>query len=364
MNIKTLNFISMKKILLPMMAMSAICAFAQSEKAQIDCDNVVVLSGSETTVALTAGTVVAQSESVVMSLVNDDSYKPTSCKGNIYTHIIVGTDTLNSAGMTGSNNPSAPTVNAEASEQGTYLTAAAAGCQYNFDVAKDGYIYVGHKPSSNKNYYVFEYTTGNSISTAAPIAYTFAAAMDYADANAFGTGDDNIIEFTVTPSNENGYYTGKSIIPWPERIAMGYEYVETADTTGWIYTGEGEVPADVKKNGFGVIKFPVYEGMSYVVFANGSKMSSMGYVFTTEDVDVTLYVPASTSEDGTVTEEKSLKVYTGTGEGSSETTPVKVINANVELDANAPIYNLLGQKVENVNNAGVYIQNGKKFIVK
>ena len=43
---------------------------------------------------------------------------------------------------------------------------------------------------------------------------------------------------------------------------------------------------------------------------------------------------------------------------------VKVINANVELDANAPVYNILGQKVENVTKAGVYIQNGKKFIVK
>ncbi len=37
---------------------------------------------------------------------------------------------------------------------------------------------------------------------------------------------------------------------------------------------------------------------------------------------------------------------------------------NADIDANAPIYNILGQKMSGNLPAGIYIQNGKKFIVK
>ncbi len=39
------------------------------------------------------------------------------------------------------------------------------------------------------------------------------------------------------------------------------------------------------------------------------------------------------------------------------------VNANDNFDANAPMYNLAGQKVGK-NYKGVVIQNGKKMIVK
>ena len=45
------------------------------------------------------------------------------------------------------------------------------------------------------------------------------------------------------------------------------------------------------------------------------------------------------------------------------TTPTEVIDANSALDANAPIYNLLGVQVDS-NYKGVVIQHGKKFIQK
>ena len=40
-------------------------------------------------------------------------------------------------------------------------------------------------------------------------------------------------------------------------------------------------------------------------------------------------------------------------------------SVKAELDVNAPVYNIMGQKM-NANNlpAGVYIQNGKKFVIK
>ena len=46
--------------------------------------------------------------------------------------------------------------------------------------------------------------------------------------------------------------------------------------------------------------------------------------------------------------------------------PVTAIESvKAELDMNAPIYNIMGQKMQSSNlPAGVYIQNGKKFIVK
>ena len=46
--------------------------------------------------------------------------------------------------------------------------------------------------------------------------------------------------------------------------------------------------------------------------------------------------------------------------------PLSAIESvKAELDNNAPVYNVMGQKMNSKNlPAGVYIQNGKKFIVK
>jgi hypothetical protein len=44
-----------------------------------------------------------------------------------------------------------------------------------------------------------------------------------------------------------------------------------------------------------------------------------------------------------------------------ESTAIETVE---KVDANAPIYDLSGRRVVNMTNGGVYIQNGKKFIVK
>ena len=46
-----------------------------------------------------------------------------------------------------------------------------------------------------------------------------------------------------------------------------------------------------------------------------------------------------------------------------ETTAVESV-LNNSVDVNAPVYDLYGRRVKNVVKGGVYIQNGKKFIVK
>ena len=57
-----------------------------------------------------------------------------------------------------------------------------------------------------------------------------------------------------------------------------------------------------------------------------------------------------------------VTVYTAKGGA----TGIKTINANTQNTANAPIYSLNGVRMSSKNNLpkGVYIQGGKKFVVK
>lgn len=94
-------------------------------------------------------------------------------------------------------------------------------------------------------------------------------------------------------------------------------------------------------NGLGVIAFPVYKDAYYNVNACGSKITCDGFVF----------VPGA--------EEDPLATIAAT---KDESTAIKNIAID-ELDTNAPIYNLQGQRVGE-GYKGICIQNGKKFIVK
>ena len=89
-----------------------------------------------------------------------------------------------------------------------------------------------------------------------------------------------------------------------------------------------------------MIAFSVVAGNTYYVNATGSKITCSGFVFTP---GATKLAEISKGEDvpGAAIKEVSID----------------------DLDANAPIYNIQGQRVSK-GFKGICIQGGKKFIVK
>lgn len=312
-----------KSLLFAALLAGAMSASAQTEVCFADVDGAGLLG---TATMISGGTVVGQSESVTMKLAYDDEWKSTSIDFQGYKGAVVnGTAVDFVNGFTGSTNPSGQSL----ADGGS--TPPTTGAVVQFDVTKDGYLVVFGKLSSNKEYYVWE---GDAVS-AMPLSYTLA--MDW---SAAGLSDNPIIKYTV-PADKDGYlnfadpdiakYVTGVKIYWPEQIILGAE-------------------SGVKKNGVGAIVFQVFaEAGSYLVHAAGSKISTCGAVFTTEPVtELTL---TGESEAGEVL---SLALI---GEGGSAG-----INDVVSAEkANAPIYNLAGQRVTKAAK-GILIQNGKKFV--
>ena len=130
---------------------------------------------------------------------------------------------------------------------------------------------VYREASSNKAYTVFE--NGKAIS------YTFAAIGDAS------TDLGAVYQYTLPYGIENGQKVVVRPIEWAEREYLKsvkpdvYASRLTTDADGTeIWNGD-----DLKKSGSGVIKFPVYSGRKYIVNANGSKITTAGFAFSTDD---------------------------------------------------------------------------------
>jgi hypothetical protein len=141
---------------------------------------------------------------------------------------------------------------------------------------------------------------------------------------------------------------------------------------------------------WGWLTFDVTAGESYYVFQASSQLGFGGYDFTPEGGTAESYIPVNSSKelstefssvvdsDGkatNVTTEGSIVNFGTTNMdvkavGSSTPTEVEpdlnaagIANVKATENANAPVYNLAGQKVEK-NQKGILIQNGKKFVNK
>ena len=219
------------------------------------------------------------------------------------------------------------------------LEGPTGGCIYTFEVKADGWLIVPSKISSNKNFYVFEGKMGESPM---PVAYTMGMDLQSADY-------PNIPEIVFTlPADKLGYvntqaadidkYTfGTNTIAWPIRIA----------------TGDAEAAS--AGNGTGVLAFKVWaEAGNYMCLATGSKMNTCGYIFVPCNPDETTPSVSVYAESAKDTEaEKTVVVMGAGGAGVSSA----VVDA---ADVNAPVYNVLGQRVSK-DAKGLLIQNGRKF---
>ncbi len=228
--------------------------------------------------ALTAGTVLGSNESIEASVAFDDSYKTVNLKYEGYgwweidgVQVNAYADTL---GLQGSTNPK----DADGANPANACTVPSGGAVFAVSAKADGWLYIFHKASSNKQYMVEE----NSL----PIGYHFG--MVTTDANGyFGeAGARKVLEFTIEGNNELGQITDGRKLLYPE----DYAKAEGDETIG---------TADYKRNGLGVIAVPCYKDCQYWFHSTGSKMSAVGVAYYPEEKDV--YV---LNEDGT-----KVKIY-------------------------------------------------------
>jgi len=304
----------MKKILsLALVFAASISANAQ-EVCQIDAESAGITSTAAT---IAAGTVVGTSDNLTITILNADNVKATSCKMKNSGFVIGGAE-VKASGITGSTNPTNASGNPALNPADGIPTT---GFAINIAVKADGVLYVCGKLSSCKNYYVFEEDT--------MIGYDLAMWCD--DAAQF----QPLVINVPNDAEADGVAYRTGTVAWPEVIFTNNE------------------KSAVKKNGEGVIKFPVYAGCNYVVGAGGSKISVCGAVFST-DGNLAVVLPETTNEETGATEPPHTIMGTV---GISE------INAAQPADANAPVYNVAGQRVNRATK-GVVIVNGNKYINK
>jgi hypothetical protein len=237
----------MRKNLLFVAALMAGLSLSAGEVGKIDT---LALGVSGTAIPLTTGTVVAQTASVTMSIAFDDNYKSTSIVANEFTAISVDGNEF-SNGIQGATNPK----DANGITPNFSLSEPVGGAALKLEVRADGFIYILHKASSHKAYTVFENGTA--------MGYDFA----------MNTTNDllgPIFKWTLSGEGEYNYIPEGDTIDWPERYVTGYADWLTANATDKIGAG-----------GMGYIKFPVFKDCSYIVNANGSKITCSGFYFST-----------------------------------------------------------------------------------
>lgn len=322
----------MKKMLLS----AALVIAAMSANAQnvftMDGETFMTAQGAaDPTVAtdVAAGTLIVDNDDFTLSIGGADQYKASGAGANGYEQISFGgtvMDFSSLSGITGSNNPKG----AAGEDPASTFVAPATGTYYTLKAKKDGIVYVAQKASSNKAYTVFE--EGECLS------YEFAMQL-----NAGQDPNDNpcegVLSYTL-PANEMGYYeqsNGK--ILWP------IQYYHS-DMDPAVVASAG--------NGVGVIKFNVYADCNYIFNAVGSKMTLAGVCFSEKPVDVILV--NGEAEDGSAL--PNVTLFT-----SGDPTGITEVVADKADNANAPAYNIAGQRVSK-NAKGLVIINGKKYINK
>lgn len=331
--------------------------------------------------AVDAGTKLCQTDNVTMSVAYADEYRTVAltAETDVVDKVVIDGKTYDLLkGVQGKTNPS-----------GTLKAPQMSGAVFAFKCNADGYLYVFSKLTYNKNYYVWESSGSVQNAEDAMLAYSIAVfdpatGVKYAATLPSGEGDDeglfayggNVIaeggdKYTsISWKREYVKLDGKTKTTWEEYetdaavkakvdtwlaqngLTLCAKDAEGADKNLCtsitnngvaIATAQGIVAAANggecawKGNASGVIAFSVVAGNTYYVNATGSKITCSGFVF----------IPNATSLASI---------------SASKSAAIKEVSID-DLDANAPIYNIQGQRVSK-GFKGICIQGGKKFIVK
>ena len=314
----------MKKILLSAVALAAtMSANAQVEIAAVTEDVKTALvavigeptiddgKGNITYATIPAGTKIMETTNTTLTAGLEDAVQWTGLSKN---DVKVGeADFGSTTGLQGKTNAPASACGAvDAEGNVTPAVYPEKGWILHFDVKANGYLYVIHKASANKNYVVWE--------NKARIPYIYSAVDG-------GSYDLNKIDGATQTSDGI--------------ITLADNYV--------IQQAQKIIGTDGKGAGTCVIAFPVYEGCFYDVHATGSKITTAGYIFEPN---------ADSKGTLTITSGETTLISAG---GIS--TGIENVKSNKVIDINSAIYNIAGQKVAN-DYKGLVIKDGKKMILK
>ena len=189
-----------------------------------------------------------------------------------------------------------------------------------------------------------------------------------------GTVVDNVL---VNISNENGGYDpveGCIVVNTPTddssingQDIFGDDFKE--NYTGIVFKvapGSGSIKVEAQTTGNMVLKVKIGEGMPITMELEGKLKVTFPYSVT-EETNVYIYGGMNTAGakpfgiKGANSSDSSLKIYSI--EVDSNSTGIDGVYAEDDSSADAPVYNLNGQRVNNVGK-GIYIKNGRKVLVK
>lgn len=266
-----------------------------------------------------AGDTVCKSDDVTMSVAFADTYKKTSLtsEGDVVNQVVIGGQKyMLGDGVTGNTNP----------KEADLKQAAKKGAIFQFDVSADGYLYVITRLNSEKAVYLAD--GGADI-----VRYAYTASLfDPA------TGDN--FAYTL-PSLEDKPGVFSTYDAVNKLTAADTNYVDNTKslTVKQCYAAAGG-DKTMPGNTSGVVAFPVKAGGIYLLYGGGTKITCSGFVF----------IPGAT------------ELATVGADYVEVETAIKNVTID-ELDANEPIYNILGNRVSK-GYKGICIQGGRKFIVK
>ncbi|MCH5240658.1 MAG: hypothetical protein J1F38_10575 [Muribaculaceae bacterium] len=274
------------------------------------------------------GTVIGEGEAGTIALAFDDSWGTTAPSGNYSTVYVNDVELSLKNGAVGNANP-------------TFVNYAAgaptAGAVFEITPSADGWLTIFTKMNPNKQYVVFEGTTS-------PVAYH----LGYSN----GTVS---IEYTL-PFDADYYIDFEAPDAADYFIPAGGEGPEDVKPQfPWIVSGQFLAEQEADENfkfeaqDTGFVTFYVGEGATYYFCALGSKAAAGSFVLTEGDVPPVVKFAATDSQP---------EVAFGPGFGMEAGVGSLIADPANE---NAPVYNVLGQKV-GADAKGILIQNGKKFI--
>lgn len=357
-----------KSLLLLAVAATASLANAQVVVGLATSEELEAAGLGKDAVTLPGGTTIVDNEAGTFSIAYEDSWKTSTAYGGYRDVVVNGNAIKLGSGAVGSANPTF--VSYEAG-------VMSAGAVFLIDAKKDGYMTVFTKLNPNKQYVVFEgtvtgmpYTLGwtngtDKIHYALPQNEEGTLDLGSADAGKY------FIPATKQQKDENGVLlwknkvTGEIIAAEKNPTVKGDDNMQFSgvmeDIPGqskpqmpWIVAGCESAP----KENTGFLTFNVLAGNQYYVSALGSKACIGGFVYT--EVDPKVVFSAYEEIDK---ETGEVKASYPEIEFQPLLDPTAVESIEAAADENAPVYNMLGVRV-NADAKGILIQNGKKFIRK
>ena len=275
--------------------------------------------------AVKAGTVLGENDAIAVKTVFDDDMKQVNVKHNGFDFYQVGnavtTDTM---GIQGANNPK----DADGGNPANAATIPASGSIIEVFAKQDGYIYVFHKASSNKQYCVEE----GDANGMTPIGHHHCLLTKDKDGVFGEAGALKLISYTITGDNEYNQLTKG------EKIDFVEDY---AKAEGDTMIGKN----NYKQNGPAVIVVKVYKDYKYWIHATGSKISANAVFFT---ADPTVTVTAHNAEDEALTTllyDGSYAVSAVENVAAEAAAEKFVKDGQIYIRKNGVLYNVLGTKL-------------------